>query len=1080
MTYAALHTHCMYSTDGVGTVSEWVEAAKEKGLYGLGITDHGVFSSALELYDMGKKYKFPVVLGEEFYVVHKCVEERGYNHLTVWCKNAVGYSNLCKLSSNSFTHPNFYYKPRITYDMLSEHGDGLIVGSGCYIGEVGYSALKGNLEQSEKLIEFLKGRFGDDFYIEIMPAVVNFERKEVERLAGLGFTPGENLQLRENMLLLQLAKKHGVPFICSSDAHMPDLSMELVQKMKMWTKSKDWDYNYPYYLRSYAEFKEQWLGEFNLEEDIFNEGCENTKKIVDKCRGLSLEFNSKLPPLVQDHYKWPIANNKQLIINLVKSYGKIPLKDKVYVERLSREIHTLANNGVLNMLNYFLLLEDVCRFCRENGIMVGCGRGSAGGSLLAYALDITDVDPIKYNLSFERFINKARITKGTLPDIDLDVESRRRPKVLEYIQKVYGADNVAQFGTIHTMKFKLALRDTIRHFEPDIPQDKINRMVASLPWVEGDKNDNIEDIKSAVNKSKELSTFLAHHEDIYDSALKSIGQMRQFGVHAAAIAISPRPIHEFVPLAKKSADTIFYTQFPMSYCAKAGLIKYDLLGLNTLSDIGVCLDLIKEHRGKTIHPWRDIPLDDALTLSKFSLGQTATVFQFNTEIFQELLRQSKIDCLEDLVAINTLGRPGTFDTGMHKEWIERKKGMKTISYPHPVLERTLQRTLGIILYQEQVMESLKLLANYTDEEADDIRRAIGKKDTEVIDKYGVEFVGRATKFREDIDDKKATEIWELIKAFGRYSFNYSHAVAYTIIAYVCMYLKLHYQAEWWCAILRNEKEDDRRRFYYSYIKKFVAGYDINKSEDDYYIEYVEKDGKKQGLIHPPISSIKFIGKAICRDIAKHVPFKNFDDFYTKVDRKALKKHVVINMILGGMFKSVEPDKTESELIEYFYKTHLGAKIKSNGKPNVKWKEWELNFKSISPQEVDKKKMEILPHNDISLNKLVIGDEYKKIMSISQAMKVPANELVTIVGLVLNTHAIKTKNGYNMFFAEISNEGYCIPLTVFPSEATKYRGIIRKGKIIKLTGKVSYHSSKYGVEVQHAAEIGESRQVQEAD
>lgn len=1060
MSYSLVHSHGESSPDGVCSAKDWVDMAKNKGLYGLALTDHGIMTSALELYYEGKKQKFPIALGEEFYVVNSA-DPKSYYHLTVWCKNEIGYKNLCILSSLAFSEENFYSKPRITNELLFEHKEGLIIGSGCFIGELGQKLLKGETDSAREYAIKMKEEFGDDFYIEIMPALVKNSSKEQVRYPQ--YEKDINLQIPQNEMLLNLAHELKIKHVCSSDAHMPDTSYKTVQRVKMYNKSKTWEYDYLYYMHGFEEFKKQWVDEFGLDHEQFLIGCKNSNEIIDKCKDLNLKFEWKLPEI--NYSLYPVerkSNQKELLISLIEYHGKIP-NNKTYLERLSREVKLLSDNGVHNFIDYFLFLEDVCRYCNNVGIMVGISRGSVGGSLLAYALNITDIDPIKYNLTFERFINTARINQGTLPDIDLDIESRRRPEVLEYICNTYGKDHVASFGTVHTMKIKSALKDTIRILDPELPQDRIDALCASIPWVESDKNESKEEIESIIEKAPLLRKYLSEHKEIRDTIMASMGQMRQYGVHAAAIAVSPNPIREFVPLARKSKDTMYYTQYSMDYCAKAGLVKYDILGLNTLSDIATCLDLIHERTGKRINPWRDIPLDDKDTMEAFQKGRTVTVFQFNTEIFSDLLRTSKVETLDDLVALNTLGRPGTYDTGMHKEWISRRKGQKSVSHIHESLKPVLKDTYGILLYQEQVMSAVQVLAGFTLEEADDIRSAIGKKKTEVIDKYKLIYLERVPQCHPDISKDKAEKIWDLIEAFGRYSFNYAHAVAYSIVAYICQYLKTHYVLEWWCAILRNEKEDDRRRYYYQFIKKLIAPYSVNKCRTEYYI-----DGK---FIIPPIDSIKFIGKESAKQIIERGPFSNFDDFYTKVDKVALKKHVVINMILGGLFADIEPDRNEQQLIEHFYKTYFGAKLKSNGMPNAEWREWESEFKSIGPADLQKRKMEILPHNSISLNKLYKGEDYSEVLSYSEVKSMSNRDPVKLVGVVLSIHHTKTKkDGKSMFFTELSNEGESISLTVFPEKAIKLRDIFRKGNVLKVDGEINTWGGKFGVVVSDAIEI----------
>ena len=1040
--------------------------AKEKGLYGLGLTDHGNMSAALELYFKGKSEGFPVVLGSEFYVVDDFTKKE-YYHMTVWCKNAVGYRNLCTLSTMSYGtqkgDPHFYKKPRINYDELIAHKEGLIVGSGCYIGEINHCVCHGKIDQASYLLTKLTKAFGDDFYLEIMPAMVTTDKR-----MGI-LEPGDNLQEKMNAKLLDISKTTGIKYICSSDAHMPDKSLEIVQKIKManFAKSKKerWEFDYIYYLHDNKEFTKQWTEEFGLSMEDFEVGCANTREIVDKCQGLKLEFEDRFP--VIDHSRYPTykegATDLSLTLSLCRYHGRLS-NDSIYLERLEREIEVLHNNGKSSFLSYFLLLEDVCRYCKKVGAIKGPARGSAGGSLLAYLLCITDIDPIKHDLSFERFINLTRIEKGTLPDIDLDFGNR--DVVLDYLGEVYGREKVSSVGLIQTLKPKMAAKDAFRILRPDMPTGQVDSFAAAIPWADSETDISEKKVKAAIKESCDLYHYLKDNKDVEAGILNSIGQMRHFGTHAAAVVISPEDLRNFVPLMRKASDNKYYTQYSKDWCAKAGLIKYDILGLNTLNVIEECMILIKERHGLVFDPWADLPLDDKATLEAFNDSDTSTIFQFNTDAFKDLLRIGVVSEFNDLVVINTLGRPGTLDMGMHLEWVERRKGNKKIEYPHQSLAPVLKDTLGIILYQEQVMKSLQVLADFTDAEADDIRRAIGKKKTEVLERYKPVFLDRSVKKWDDLTDDKSLEIWGLMEAFGRYSFNLSHALAYSLISYAQQYMKIHYPVEYWCAVLRNEDDADKNRLLYKSIKQWIAPYDINKSSDRFQIV--------DDMVVPPINSIKFIGPIVSQTLEKMRPISSLKQFLDGMNnskgKMIFKKHVVINMILGCLFDDVEPDMTPIEMIKEYYLQVAGAKIKRDGKPNKILLEFEQRHNTKTQEDLKRERMMLLPFNDIDLMGLLPSDKRDRFSQYPDVLKYADGSQVCLIGVVLDIYSIKDKRGRPMFFVNLMNAGETINLTVWHENAITYRGMFQRGKIVALIGNINRYRGKFSVILKKAQEV----------
>jgi len=1042
MPYASLHNHCHFSIDGVGTVKDWVSTAIQKGLYGLGITDHGNCSAMLELYHEGKAQNFPVVLGSEFYAV-KTLEknkENRYNHMTVWVKNAEGYKNMCRLSTLSYEEEHFYYKPRITFEDLMEHSEGLMVGSGCMIGPLGQLNIKGKPEEAIELAKKFKAVFGDDFYLELMPVKVIDEET------------GENIQEKVNRFILDLAKKLDIKTIITADSHMPDASYKPMQDIKLANQSKGgkiWKMEDIYCMLTHDEFLESFKEHHSYMLDILPEAVLNTQEIVNKAKALELNFSPMLPD----------PRNERSVGSFIKEYGKIDLTDPVYVNRLKHEISVIRDNGKINLMDYFMILEEVCRWCRGNGIAVGPGRGSAAGSLLAYALNITQVDPIKHDLLFSRFLNEARIQKGTLPDIDLDFSDR--DVVIGHLKERYGEDKVCKLGTITTLKLKSAFKDAMRAMMgKDFDYGFACSITKNLPD-DLDSEENKEIFKQELLNNKAFEKFVHENKDILKTIVKMMGQARQMGVHASAVAITPCPLNEIIPMGMRKGER--YTQYAAPQCEAVGVIKFDILKVNTLNYITKAVNLVKERHGVIIDP-DNIPMGDRKTLDAFEAGDTDFVFQFNSNISKGLLTKIKINSLNDLSQVTAMGRPGPMDAGVHITWLNCKSEKVHVKYLHPSLEELLKPTAGVVCFQEQLMRAFQILAGFSEIEADDVRKATGKKIPELMQSFKEKFIKRSQEIHEDIDLNRAQDLWKQLETFGGYSFNASHSLCYALIGYVCQYLKMNYPIEWWAGvasgIINSTVSDKKAKLKEVYhVSKSIGMPDINESGFDFFIN-------KNNEIISPFTVLNQIGdKSITSllEVRKEWgEFTSLQDFLTKIKGKRIRKNVIESIIWGGCFSRIEP-KNEKELIIEFYKSKIGKGTTAPAKKLQK----ELDTKILHMNEADimrakKSALSFLSgdlkniYEDMAPNNTIY--DYTKMGNM------PDLREVTVIGTIKDVREIVTKKGDKMAFIEIENDDKTFSLTLFPESYIMYKeeGLLKKGQCMLVDGVINIWNGRRSI------------------
>ena len=782
--FCHLHCHTQYSLlDGAAGIETLIGRTGTMEMPAVAITDHGNLFGVPAFYHEARKKNVQPIIGCEFYLTPSGMEDRRDKtrfHQVLLAKNLDGYHNLMKLSSKSFTN-GFYYKPRLDRDLLRRYSDGLVATTCCIQGEVPQTILKRGEEAGRAIFEAYLDIFGDDYYIEI-------QDHELDK------------QHRINEILLRWSKEYDVPLVATNDVHYVEQKDADAQDVLLCLQTGA-DYNDPnrmrfdndqFFLKSADEMASAL---HRLTKQQRTEAMENTRVIADKCN-LELPMGELLMPHfpIPDEFEGDAeAYLRHLVFEKAKErYGTV---GPDLQERLNSELGIIQEMGYAG---YFLIVQDFTNAARELDVRVGPGRGSAAGSAVAYCLGITNVDPLAYDLLFERFLNPERVS---MPDIDIDFDDRGRSKVIDYVVEKYGRENVCQIITFGTMGAKTALRDVARVLNISLDEaDRIAKMVPDGPGVSLDDAIDQNPDFARLKKQEETRELLRYAQVLEGSA-------RHTGVHAAGVIIAPGEVSDYVPVATASSkdDRVMTTQYDGDWVEKFGLLKMDFLGLKTLTILNDALELIEENHGVEID-LDDIPLDDEETFALFQRGETKAIFQFESDGMTEYMRQLKPTSVDDLIAMNALYRPGPME--LIPDYIRRKHGEEKIEYDHPLLEPVLERTYGIPVYQEQVMKMAQVMANFSLGQADILRRAMGKKKESVMKKQREVFLDGA---RENgIDEKTAQQIFEKIQRFAGYGFNKSHSAAYSIVAYQTAYLKAHYPAEFMAAAMTSEMSNTDR------------------------------------------------------------------------------------------------------------------------------------------------------------------------------------------------------------------------------------------------------------------------------
>ena len=880
--FVHLHLHTDYSMlDGACNIERLVKRVKELDMPAVAMTDHGNIFGAVAFVNAAREAGVKPILGCELYICKKedhraSPEGDSYNHLVVLAENDEGYRNLVKIVSEASLH-GFYYKPRISKKFLAEHSRGLIGLSACLKGEVAEGLTEGKYDAAREAAITFRDIFGKgNFYLEIQDQ-------------GLP----EEARIQSN--LLKLEKDLGIPlvatndshYLCEDDSHAQDV-MLCIQMGKTINDTNRLKFiGNQFYVKSAVEMEKVFTGyEHVLARTLeIAERCNvRLEKVYDPFPKFEVPTGYSLPDYFEHITRQGFANRLNILREL-QAMGRLKHSLEDYEQRLSREISIIRQ---MQFAGYFLIVWDFIRYAKERNIPVGPGRGSAAGSCVAYALGITDIDPLQNELLFERFLNPERIS---LPDIDIDFCMNRRGEVIDYVTQKYGRDNVAQIITFGTMAAKAAIKDSGRAM--DIPYAEVDRIGKMIPTTL-----NIT-IDQALKDSPPLAAAYQNEpqtKELIDTAKRLEGLVRNAGVHAAGVVISPQPLTDLVPLHRTKNDEIV-TAYDMKAVEKLGLLKMDFLGLTTLTIIDDALRLIEQTRGERLD-LQKLALDDKETYERvFHTGLTSGVFQFESHGMRDVLRRYKPTCVEDLTALNSLYRPGPIQGGMIEDFVERKWGRKKVEYDLPELEPLLKETFGVIVYQEQVMQIANRLAGYSLGEADLLRRAMGKKDPEAMAKQRERFVRGATE--RGFPPRKIEKLFDLMEQFAGYGFNKSHSAAYALLAYQTAFLKTHYPVEFMAALLTSVSgsTDDVVKYINECREMGIAVEppDVNVS-DAYFTPHGE-------AIRFGLAAVKNVGHNAIESIVaarkEAGEFTSIFQFCEKVDLHLLNKRVMESLIKSG-------------------------------------------------------------------------------------------------------------------------------------------------------------------------------------
>lgn len=873
--FVHLHNHTQYSLlDGASLLTELVKLTRVYNMSSVAITDHGNMFGAIEFYMLCKKAGIKPIIGCEAYIAPESrfdksthgIQEATF-HLLLLAMNDKGYHNLMKLVSIGYTE-GFYYKPRIDKDVLRAHCEGLICSSACLKGEIAHLILSNQVEQAYRVAGEFAELFGkDNFYLEVMDNGIA-EQKQVNRtLAKMGRDLGIGLVATNDCHYLQKqhAQAHEALLCIQTQTNLEDPN-----RMRMQTNE--------FYFKTPEEMSR-----------IFKElpqAINNTLEIADKCN-LELDLQSThLPHFTPPQGKTREEFLKELVTQgLNKRYETI---DDSISSRVDNELKVIRESG---FVSYFLIVWDFIKYAKDNNIPVGPGRGSAAGSVVSYCLGITDLDPMRYSLLFERFLNAERIS---LPDIDIDFCYERRDEVISYVKRKYGTENVAQIITFGTMMAKAAIRDVARVMNFTYQEaDRIAKLVPS------DLNITL---AQALEQEPELMQLYKNDSRVtllIDTAAVLEGVTRHASTHAAGVVISEKGLSSYIPLFK-SSDNQLSTGYPMTSLEKIGLLKMDFLGLKTLTVIDQAVKIIKRTRSRDIDIQK-LPLDDEKTYRLLKKAESLGIFQVESHGMRDLLRKLKPTDFEDLIALLALYRPGPIGSGMVDDFISRKHGRMKVRYDHPLLEKILKDTHGIILYQEQVMQIVNTLAGFSLSQADLLRRAISKKNPEVIQQQRKHFVEGC--LRNNVDRAVADKIFNLIEYFSNYGFNKSHSAAYALISFRTAYLKAHFPVEFMAALLTSERDNtDKVAQYIEECNRMgirVLPPDVNESFANF---TVVKDAIRFGL-----AAVKNVGEGAIDSIVvarkKYGSFRSIYDFTERVDLRLVNRKVVESLIKCGAMDS---------------------------------------------------------------------------------------------------------------------------------------------------------------------------------
>ncbi len=1035
--FVHLHNHTDYSLlDGAAAIDKLVGRAVELGMEHLAISDHGNMFGVLKFYKACREQGIHPIIGCEFYVSPESrftkqgsESKNRYYHLLLLAKDKEGYKNLIQLSSRAYTE-GFYYKPRIDMELLEQYRGGLIAASACLAGEIPTLILEGNSEAAEKRAIEMQELFGrENFYLELQDHGIP-EQKTV------------------NKALKELSKRTSIPLIATNDIHYirsedakaQDALICIGTNKKLHEEKRLKFESDQFYLKSEDEMRA-----------VFSdtpEALDNTVKIAERC---NLEIELPGPQL--PHYEIPsqFESLEEYLESLTMeglAARYSPVSEEIY-ERAKKELDIINSMG---FSGYFLIVWDFIDYAKKREIPVGPGRGSGAGSIVAYALGITDIDPLKYNLLFERFLNPERVS---MPDFDIDFCFERRQEVIDYVTEKYGKDRVGQIITFGTLGAKAVIRDVARVMDlPYAESDRISKLVPGTPGT------SLKDAFAAEPKLREIEKQSETYAELMATARTLEGLSRHASTHAAGVVIGRKALTDYVPLYVDPKTGSVSTQYTMDQLEECGLVKMDFLGLKTLTLIKNTEDLIR--RSGVDFDIEKIAENDPATFKLLGEGRSTCIFQFESSGMQGILKQAKPESIEELIALNALYRPGPMQ--YIPQFIEAKHGRSSITYPDPSLEEILKPTYGVIVYQEQVMQVAQIIAGFSLGKADILRRAMSKKKEKEMDKMKVEFIDGA--LARGHSKAHAAELFDMLVPFSRYGFNKSHAAAYSVLAYKTAYLKANYPAEFMAANLTNEiNTPDKLAQYIAETKSMgieILPPDVNLSLSNFSVN--------KGKIVYGLVGIKNVGKAAVEEIlrarSEEGRYESFVDFLDKIDLRAVNKKVVETLIQSGAFDSFGVTRATLQ-------HNLEAAIEFISKKKEQEKIGQSSLFEDRPQEefgafqLEEAPEEWPIHQRLQTEKQLLGfyvsghplDSHRALWEkavhtdLSKPERLVHDKRCSLLGIISGVRSIQTKRGRPMAFLQLEDYNGSIELVVFSDLWEKFRESLEVDAIMGFVGKI---------------------------
>lgn len=1092
--YVHLHNHTQFSLlDGLTRVPDLIQYVKETGMTAVGMTDHGTLSGAIEFYKEATENGVKPLIGIETYVAARKhtdkdpQKDKQRYHLVIIAMNEVGYRNLMQLSTIANLH-GYYYYPRIDHDLLEKYNEGLIVSSACLGGEIGDALKNDQYDKAKEIATWYKGVFGDRYYLEIQDhghpdnPLTNSEQQHV------------------NKQVLKLGKELDIKVVVTCDAHYLKHEDQEAHEILLCVGTGAYVSDekrmtlrdYPLHVEDPNEIIKRW-GKDHPEVIL------NTKEVADRCN-LTIELgrilipkfpvpdgeteNSYLEKLMYQGLAWRYggvseAVSKEMTIEEAKK--KIP---KAPLERAQYELRIIDQMG---FCGYFLIVADFINWGKERGIIFGPGRGSAAGSIISYAIKITELDPLKYDLLFERFLNPDRIS---MPDVDIDIQDTRRDEVIQYCSDKYGADRVSNIVTFGRMFARNAVRDVARVLQ--VPYADADRLAKMIPQpVQGRHIP----LKVSIKEDAELKHEYETNEiskQVIDQAMILEGTVRSHGVHACGVIIAPDDLVKFLPLemAQKGVVT---AQFPMGQVEELGLLKMDFLGLSNLTIIKNALRIIKKVYGETIDLSK-IPLDDRATYELFSRGDTTGVFQLESAGMKRYLRELKPSVFEDIIAMVALYRPGPMQ--FIDDFIARKHGEREITYPHPSMENSLKNTYGVLVYQEQVMQISKEVCGFTGGEADTLRKAIGKKKADLMAKMKDKMIEGGAE-HSGIDKALMERFWKQLEDFAAYCFNKSHAACYGLIAYWTAYLKAHYPSAFMAALMTSDYDDtDRLAIEIAECQHMgidVLPPDVNESFHEFAV--VPDGDNRKAPIRFGMDAIKNVGSGAVEEIirARDIDgkFADLEDFFTKVSVRTCNRKALESLIKAGAFQRFD---NRSQLLHNLdgilaYAQRV-QKAAQSGQTDLFGNLIEDDSEAMRPKlALEISSVHYTPREELLWERELLGlylsqhplsmyEDYlrEKTMSMSDLKPEHDSKSVIVGGAINDVREIITKSGTKMAFVKLEDKTAELELILFPSAYQQTTGLWARDTVIVARGKVSAKDREGNIGLEVKIIVDDAREI----